>query len=487
MSSFLQPSGARAFFDESHTRHLLLRIRFISILLIVTYPYYFYIDFVQLKDFPFSGYRLGSILIHSASLPVSALFLGLYRVYSRKPSFKGMLGPVLLIHLYAGYYIWIGAASSLNSQSLTGNVDAYIIILLSTAIVLPLKPRNFLFLLLSVHPLFLIVLFLTSHDKYTLLSKQTNTTATAVIAFFIVSTFYHFRQKDFTHTEMLQKQEESLRKLFAVNPYPLVLSRIRDDKILLLNAKAAEYYHIHSDNVSAIDAGITYRSRADQQAIMEELSRTGSIQNHICQLTLPQQTTKWAMINYEQIEFENESCILAGITDITELKKVEIELTKHASTDAMTGVLNRRHGLALLQEEMEQAKELGSEFVVCFVDINNLKEVNDRYGHAEGDQLIHAACRVMQSGIDPQDYLFRYGGDEFVIVFHRSLADVRLIWREIRGEIRKLNQFHRQPFTLSLSHGLFVFQSSMEVTVDEIIHAADSEMYKAKRLYKNNL
>jgi PleD family two-component response regulator len=95
--------------------------------------------------------------------------------------------------------------------------------------------------------------------------------------------------------------------------------------------------------------------------------------------------SKWVMINYELLEYQSESCILAGITDITDLKAVEHELSLHASMDILTGNLNRRSGMKKLQLELLRAKNNDTSFLLCFIDINSLKLVNDQYGHREGD------------------------------------------------------------------------------------------------------
>ncbi|MBP1157283.1 GGDEF domain-containing protein [Paenibacillus sp. PvR098] len=415
---------------------------------------------------------------------MSIIFLYIYRIYQHKDSFSHSTWPTFLINTYAAMYILMGVLSSINSQGLTGNVDAYIIILISVAVVIPLKPRNFLIILLFNHMVFLVLLSKVSKDEYTFTMKQINTTATAVIAFFIAYAFYNYKRKDFIQHLKLKESEKNFRTLFTVNPYPLVLSRIKDDSIALINPKAVEFFRIYPSQIHKLDATVTYPDGDERLTLIQELTQTGSIKNYVCKLKVSPHMNKWAMINYEIMDYENEKCVLAGITDITELKKMEDELTKHASIDALTGVMNRRQGMDLLHNELIHAQKQGTEFIVCFVDINNLKEVNDRYGHAEGDHLIIIASQVLKNNLGQNDFLFRHGGDEFIIIFHNNPSDVYNIWERIRGDLNHINQSDSKPYDVSVSYGLFQYQPGMKVSVDEMIELADQEMYKDKRHYK---
>ncbi|WP_258042399.1 diguanylate cyclase [Paenibacillus sp. UNC499MF] len=479
-------TGDSLLFAQSHHGHLLHRIKLVSILLIAVYPYYFYADFVLYRDVPDEAYRYGSIGIHLLSMLISVLFLVVYRLLRNQAAASRTFWPPLLVTTYTALYLFIGMLSSINSQSLTGNVDAYIIILLSAAIILPIHPKNFLVILLINHPVFLVLLSMANKDKYSLLTKEINTTATAGIAFFVALTLYNLRKKDFTNTRKLQENEVRFRKLFSVNPYPLVLSRIRDNTIVQLNAEAAEFFQIPLDSGTPADASIMYPGALEKDEIIHELVQKDSIKNLICQLSVSPHSHKWVMINYELIVYDNETCVLAGITDITELKKAEAELARYASLDALTGVLNRGHGMTLLQQELVQCREQGRELAVCFVDINNLKEVNDRYGHAEGDSLINKACEVLQRNLEPQDYLFRYGGDEFVLVFHTPPEAADLIWSRIREDLLTLSREPDSPFPVSVSHGFFHIGPDTDMSAAEVIEAADKEMYIEKHSYKKN-
>ena len=119
------------------------------------------------------------------------------------------------------------------------------------------------------------------------------------------------------------------------------------------------------------------------------------------------------------------------------------------------------------------------------IEINNLKLVNDKYGHAEGDSFIQAICRVIEAEIDEDDVLFRYGGDEFIILFPTKKAtDVESILTNITNGFTRKNEAITKSYQLSASHGLFHYQHGMDVTLEDILEYADHEMYQEKILAK---
>jgi len=112
--------------------------------------------------------------------------------------------------------------------------------------------------------------------------------------------------------------------------------------------------------------------------------------------------------------------VLARINIHIELKRAMEQLKKMSVTDEMTGVFNRRWAYEILVKQIEIAKREGSSFIVCYVDIDHLKIINDTYGHAEGDILINTVVNSFKEVIRTSDYIFRMGGDEFLLLFPQA-------------------------------------------------------------------
>lgn len=475
-------------FHEWNTNLLFTRLRMTSLFLLMCYPFFLYVDLVLLKDVgdPLFCYTLTGI--HTAGFLLSIVFLLIYKRVRQQDTFMRSIWPTFLVLVYIACYIGGGALSSLNSHRLTGNIDSYVIILIGVAAIFPLRPQHFASIIIPCHALFLYFLTLVTENDFTLHSKQINTTLTVCISFFILLTFYSYKKKDFLHQCKQKEANENLRKLFDINPYPLILSRLDDGRILLANERAQKEWPLEAEGGPQYDTRYVFHDAEDRAAVTEQLQKTGCLKNHVLQQMTAPGFTRWAMVNYETVEINHVRCILSGVTDITELKKVEGELAKHASIDLLTGQRNRRSGMEALAQMFAESRNSWVECTLCFIDINNLKQVNDQYGHREGDALITTVCNVVAAKIGPEDILFRYGGDEFIVLFfHKSTEAAEAVWTAIWQELSAINAKKEKPYPITSSHGMFYFCSGMDVTIEDMIEAADAAMYKEKTSRKKQL
>jgi diguanylate cyclase (GGDEF)-like protein len=143
------------------------------------------------------------------------------------------------------------------------------------------------------------------------------------------------------------------------------------------------------------------------------------------------------------------------------------ELTRLARTDPLTGCLNRRG----LEESVEQALAAAAPFGLLTLDLDGLKEVNDRAGHAAGDALLCGAVEALRSVVRPPDRIGRLGGDEFAVILPGATAVVAARIRD--------RAVHALAAAAPASCGLAVFPGD-GATSDELFHRADADVYAAK-------
>lgn len=472
-------------FTKDNIRQLLKKLNMISIALLIVYVYYFIADFYLLRTVEDMSFRLNLMMIHLLSLLCSLLYLFIYRKIKSNEPFLQSKKADSLVYLYISFYCFLGVASSLNSQKLTGNIDAYITIIIGIAVLLHIRPLYTFIIFLITQISFCFGLSIVVENGNDFLMKQINSTATVIIAFFISATFYTYRRNAFFNTLTLQEKENNFMKLFKVNPFPLVLTSAVDGRILEVNDQALTFYGATRDSISTFNAADFYRSNEERRPVIEELRKTGFLRNHIIQQRVLNGELKWVILNYESIDYNGEKCILTGVTDVTDLKKLEAELIQHATIDLLTGIYNRRSGIAQMEELLLEAKDKGFSFCLCFVDVNNLKVVNDKFGHAEGDYLIRRTCEVIKKHVGTEDIFFRFGGDEFIIVFLRkNTEEVHAIWQLIADTLASSQQLDMKPYPLSASHGLFYFEPGTDISIEEMIRYADKEMYREKNELK---
>ncbi|EKN70175.1 diguanylate cyclase/phosphodiesterase [Neobacillus bataviensis LMG 21833] len=461
-------------FNQSNYEHLYERMKLISYMLIFTYPCFFIVDFVFFKNLDNPVFKMVLSAVHITGLLISLIFIMIYR--SHKVSKSVVVNGFILL------YLLIGAVSSINSQLFTGNIYAYIIILLAIGAIFPIRPRYLFFHYALVHIGFLVGLFFIKLDHFSYLSMLINSTGTAAISFTIALAFYSFRKNDFLNKQKLNRSEESFRRLFNVNPNPLILAKMGTDEIVLMNKQAIDYYQLNSNGIEPFDIHFLFRNSEERQEILKRLEAERSIKNYLLEQKISQ---KWSLLNFELVDYMDDTCMLIDATDITDLKKKEAELLEHASIDMLTGVRNRRSGIELLRELLSAGSH-ATEFILCYIDINNLKIVNDCFGHSTGDDLIKTSCETINLHLGKKEVLFRLGGDEFVVIFfNKQLADVEQVWNQIHLSFKDINDSKQKPYQISASHGYYHYKLETPITLEEMLELADQDMYKNKVHYKN--
>jgi len=103
-------------------------------------------------------------------------------------------------------------------------------------------------------------------------------------------------------------------------------------------------------------------------------------------------------------------------SSLLHVKQHAAELEKLSTFDGLTGVGNRRFADVTLQKKLAELKRYGSNFGVLFADLDNLKSINDTYGHEAGDEVLKLVSQTILSHIRPFDFIFRWGGDEFLLI-----------------------------------------------------------------------
>lgn len=188
---------------------------------------------------------------------------------------------------------------------------------------------------------------------------------------------------------------------------------------------------------------------------------------------------KWYLVRDAIINWlDGREVHIQTATDITKQKEYERQLEHYASTDMMTGVFNREWGRKLINEILEKRQQGNS--TLAFIDLNDLKGVNDKYGHEVGDIMIIKTIEIVKSCTRQSDVLCRWGGDEFVMILRGDEQQIDFVMKKILSEMERFNDTGEQPFTLGFSYGLAEISSNIGSTAEEIVSFADKRMYRHK-------
>lgn len=164
--------------------------------------------------------------------------------------------------------------------------------------------------------------------------------------------------------------------------------------------------------------------------------------------------------------------------DITESKK----LSWAANMDDLTNLFNRRAGKEALRSMLSRAIRESVTVTVCLFDINGLKEVNDLYGHAEGDAMLSHVAQAFQACIRPADLLLRLSGDEFVMAcWNLGEKDTGKIVEDVRARLAQEDVQCGRPYHTEFCCGIFEAAPDNGMNMKEILAEADGRMYEQKR------
>jgi diguanylate cyclase (GGDEF)-like protein/PAS domain S-box-containing protein len=162
-----------------------------------------------------------------------------------------------------------------------------------------------------------------------------------------------------------------------------------------------------------------------------------------------------------------------------ELALANAELENLSLADDLTGLYNRKGFLALAHHRVKLASRTGEPFFVAFVDLDDLKQINDTFGHQAGNSALVDTANILKECFRESDILARLGGDEFAVFI--AEADDQKITKRILRKLAAHNDSAGRQYCLSFSMGIVSGASAKEVDIEALLAQADSLMYQQKR------
>jgi len=173
---------------------------------------------------------------------------------------------------------------------------------------------------------------------------------------------------------------------------------------------------------------------------------------------------------------EIKGCVAAGI-DITERKKREDQIRYEATHDALTGLANYREFMDTLEREVRRAERSSHVFALLLLDLDELKAINDKYGHLAGNRALRRLSEIIKEHSRATDLAARYGGDEFAVVLID--ADPGMANRIAQRVEQAFRDGQEKP-PLTVSIGISVYPEDGR-TAAELLEGADRHLYKRKK------
>jgi diguanylate cyclase (GGDEF)-like protein len=261
------------------------------------------------------------------------------------------------------------------------------------------------------------------------------------------------------------------------------LERVETAKARAHTAEARSESAVARDETARLrDLGAEARDRAAAQrdAVAERLDRDG-LPHSSSEIARQHAALVRARAAAERARsaVDRESAAADRAAAAHDRRQAEEEL-KQALLDPLTGAYGRKLGMVALEREINRARHGSGRLVLAFSDVNKLKQVNDRHGHAAGDRLLREVVAAIQAHLRSYDPVVRVGGDEFICALGDcTIADARRRFHEIQATMRRV-----QP-AVSVSVGFAPLCPGD--TLEQLIAAADAALYKVKHAWSSDL
>ena len=180
--------------------------------------------------------------------------------------------------------------------------------------------------------------------------------------------------------------------------------------------------------------------------------------------------------------------VLGALIAIWHQRRLMRRIARMAETDALTGMLNRRHVLEMGQRMMQRCRRDGTPCAMLMLDVDRFKEINDRFGHLAGDKALRAIGNALGSCLRPGDQIGRYGGEEFAVILPGADAqEAGVVAERLRAAVAQLQpDWATGAEALTVSGGIAISTGDLD-DFNELIVRADRALYRAKDAGRNRM
>ncbi|MBG0626318.1 GGDEF domain-containing protein [Enterobacter roggenkampii] len=283
-----------------------------------------------------------------------------------------------------------------------------------------------------------------------------------------------------------RKKQGFYARFFQTNSAPMLLiDPARDGQIVDANLAALYFYGYSHDDICSKHTWEINTLGRDVLPIMTAIAALPGGHKPLNFVhRLADGSTRHVQTYAGPIEIYGDKLMLCIIHDITEQKRLEQELEHAALRDSMTGLLNRRQFYAITDPNNLNHLPAQQQFSLLLVDTDRFKNINDLFGHLKGDEVLIALSRTLEACSRENDLVFRWGGEEFVILLPHTALDIALqIAESIRAAVARITIPGLPRFTVSIG----VARHNQGETIDELFKRVDDALYRAKNDGRNKV
>ncbi len=233
-------------------------------------------------------------------------------------------------------------------------------------------------------------------------------------------------------------------------------------------------------------------TRQTEIKLIDTVLTTGQIAISDQQAMLIAQNGRECAIDHSAAPIRDRNSQILGAVmvfrDVSQSRQLTQQMSWQASHDALTGLVNRYQFEKLLQQALKTAQQDHQQHVLCYLDLDQFKIVNDTCGHAAGDELLRQVAQLLQQPLRSTDTIARLGGDEFSVLLHQcSLDRAQVIAQQLCQHLQSFRfTWNQQTFSIGVSIGLVAIHYDSQ-NITSLLSAADAACYAAKARGHNRI
>ena len=309
---------------------------------------------------------------------------------------------------------------------------------------------------------------------------------TAAVIFIKIELQQQELQKSWNAIDKLNLQ---MAAMIDSSPFPIVISKITGDKLLLINNKAGELFGITKKECGYFKLKDFFVDEENRNNFFEQLEKNHEVQDFdlmVCNLI--NSSPFWLSVSAKAIEYNNEMALYMAFQNITLRKARETSLQFQAERDPLTLAWNRRHFEKIVPERIKETIKRSQNFSLLMLDADKFKNVNDTYGHKTGDKVLIELVACCQNDLREDDIVCRFGGEEFMVYLDNTNTHSALVVAErLRQSIANLEVEGENGEKVHFTVSIGVVSSEQTVSLDVLLRQVDDAMYLAKNNGRNRV
>ncbi|HXW07545.1 MAG TPA: sensor domain-containing diguanylate cyclase [Vicinamibacterales bacterium] len=261
---------------------------------------------------------------------------------------------------------------------------------------------------------------------------------------------------------------------------------IRDERLVYVNRRFADLFGYSREEVLRLPSLYDLVAEDDRDLVREKLRQRIAGEITSIEYTIRGVRRDGQLLDLDirsvRTVYDGGPAVMGTVIDITAQRRLADALRTLTLVDDLTGVYNRRGFSVLAERHLLLARRRRCQLLLVFADVDDLKQINDTYGHAAGDRVLMDAAAVLRTTYRSADIIARLGGDEFTAFpLEADVESADALVARLHRSVEQHNALTDRPYVLSLSVGVARFDPERLQTIEQLLAEADGQMYQRKR------